>query len=142
MNKILVHHSKYGDTFFDASTPELEEHACLALFKMLDRDHSYDILFDEYDIHELDEKIKELQSSTECDCAICLRNRQIDQERIKTLTKEKNDILKLTNLIIQARQNNIVAARKVLYMRNNGEYEHFEIVEAHNPLEYIKKIDE
>jgi hypothetical protein len=144
--KILIYSNRKCDPiYFDASTPEKEKKAYLALFKILDESWKCYSFFDvkeegerlakrEHELAELTSllsSIKEIKSST---------GEEVVQRRIESI---KADITSLRNnvagcnrhkdLAQKARKGDAKACKQLLNERRNYEYEEFKFADVQDP---------
>lgn len=128
MNKIIIFQEKYGDRYFDASTPEKLNAACFKILKERYEDDFWgykdispepvgdDILTDEQIASLPTQSLKETESL----------KRAKFKHRLKNWQQEVKD-LKQIEYCLQYKDH--VAAKQILTARQDGEYESFEIEE-------------
>lgn len=134
MKKILIFKEKYGDRYFDASTPEARDAACFKILSERFNDSWYDWM--DEDMEEVDDGDKILtEEQIDALPTQVLRlseaKRREKHLRAVRIWQENKDIYAKIKDCVENK--NISAAYKILLCQSDGEYECLELENLEEP---------
>jgi len=124
VKSIIIFQEKYGDRYFDASTSESTNAACLVILKERFNSHWYDYSRQEPSDKNIlsEEQIAQLPTEN-------LKTQELSKRKdyLRELRYYQNEINFYERAKITVETNNPKTAYQLLLERNDGEYEGFEI---------------
>lgn len=135
--RVLVYENRKADPVcWDASTPEKKGAAVLCLFRHLDRDWEFYTGLDEYpkDLEEAKKKLETLEM-TELPWDHALYRDYVDKKvSLEKSIPELERGVSQYDLLIRAREGDVQAAERLLYLRRDYELEFWQFIDVIDPL--------
>lgn len=139
--KILIHHDKHGDNIWSASTPEKEEAAFLAMFNLLDnKGGKYTYYRDILDnVQDKRKEVAELQTMQQdlVGSKLSDTSKEFITNQISSLPTKKGQLKQAENIATlynKAQSGDAKAAKLLISLRKDCEYEGWNFEEAVDPL--------
>jgi septal ring factor EnvC (AmiA/AmiB activator) len=135
MKQVLIWKNKYDTQYWDASTPELEKKVFLTLFQAIKKEEYYFDLEDD-NIKELERYITGLEKAQKAITDGVIEPQFIlekNPEQLKHYRHELSQLKEQRELFDRAVKGDPKAAKQLLTLRKNAEYEEWSLERVDTP---------